>query len=138
MTRIIDSSGGKTYPFAMKKSLTTTIVLIILPLFLQTCSDALSNDYAGEVTLEVKGENLEIHNGSSHPIYYFAVETGTASVIKWTPISTNENRIKAKYTRLISLDNISGYKPGSTILFYYWSEKEPGSENISLKKIDTP
>lgn len=121
----------------MKGTIPFIIILLFIG-FLSSCSDSIADLSTDDITLNVKSENLEIRNHLRQPIYYFAVESGTAAVIKWAPFSTNENRVNAKSIRQVTLDEIHGYQPGKTILFYYWSDVEPDTENIKFKKLETP
>ncbi len=101
------------------------------------CSDGLLGIGSGEVEAKVNEKELEVHNNLNGSIYYFAVERGTAAVISWAPLSEERNEVKARHTRKISLDDIIGYKKGKEILFYYWAQKEPGSDDIKNMVIQT-
>ena len=113
------------------------LFLVALLLLLNSCSDSVSDLETDHISIQVESEDLQIKNNFNHSVYYFAVESGVAALINWAPISSEENRVKPKSVRPVSLDEIHGYKPGKTILFYYWSEKEPSSENIKFRRLET-
>jgi hypothetical protein len=115
---------------------------ILLPLFIILsflafwgCSDSVSDLNTKDVSLFIDSADLNIRNNFSHPIYYFAVESGVAAQINWAPISTEENRVKARGMKSLPLDSINAYDHGDEIIFYYWSKKEPGNDNIKYQRV---
>lgn len=119
------------------KKVHTTLLIILSFFILSSCADSVSDLNTKDISISYNNETLEIRNNFNHPIYYFAVESGIAAAIQWAPISSKENRIKSRNTKRISLDEIHAAEPGDEILFYYWSKKEPGNNNIKFQKVET-
>ena len=112
-------------------------LLLLIGLIFVSCSESVSDLNTNDVIVSVEGEDLTIQNNFNHSIYYFTVEAGTAASIQWAAISTNENRVKSRSTKRITLDQIYRYEPGAEIIVYYWSEKEPSNNNIKFQRIET-
>lgn len=113
------------------------ILFVLSCLFIVSCSDSVSDLNTKDVFVTTDNDNLTIRNNFNHSIYYFAVESGVAAQILWAPVSTEENRVKSRSTKQISLNEIHAFEPGDEILIYYWSKKEPGNNNIKFQRIET-
>lgn len=101
------------------------------------CSDSLSDLKSDDIRIKMDDNTLTIQNNFNHSIYYFAIESGAAAATLWTPLNTEENRMRPNHKKRIPVNDISGYAPGKTILFYFWAKENPGSNEIKFRRVET-
>lgn len=106
-----------------------------LLLLLISCTAFLDN--ADGVSGTWKNKKVMIENGTTSSIYYFAVEQGTLEVINWAPHSSNENKIESFSNLGIDESEIYGFEKGKTVIFFYWSVKDPKSDQIESLAVKT-
>ncbi len=101
-----------------------------------SCSDHPADVKPGDIQIEATETALKVLNGGERAIYYFAVERNLAARINWAPVSEKENEIKAGQSKQILFEDM-GVKQGDQVLFYYWTAKEPESEDIRSILVET-
>lgn len=69
------------------------MTLFLLTPLLHSCSDNLASINEDEIIVFILDNRIDVKNHFSQPIYYFAVESGSAAVLHWAPASTDENEI---------------------------------------------
>ncbi len=86
------------------------------------------------VSVTKMNNQLKITNNSSNPIYFFAVEQETASLINWNPLF-GDNIIEKKSFTIINysrIENQSGKQLGTdnNVIVYYWDTTDKTNPNI--------
>ena len=80
---------------------------------------------AGSVTVVAGDGAIEIRNGTERPIFTFAVERTTATLIDWAPCLPLPNvrcagGVDAGQTLHVPYQSINGYDPGEKEAIVYW------------------
>ena len=94
------------------------------------CSDMFSDGYSEQVTSKINNDKLITYNNSSSTIYSIAMDQEFAASANWTPVSNAENAIQPRASKEVLLSTLTYNKPDSDIVVYYWTSKDPNSDDI--------
>lgn len=110
---------------------------LLLTLLMAGCSGTFSDFEDDMVEGRVTGSSLIVANTGPVPVYYFVIEREALAMVYWTAQSSEDNKIGARKTRSIPLDEIYGYEKGKELVFFYWTGQNPGAEELTSIVIQT-
>jgi len=90
---------------------------------LVACSTSTLLDHAGILTVVPAPGSVTLANNGPDPIFYFAIEQATASLLAWAPCVSPSApcRRVLPQSRVQLLDSaIQGYQPGATEALVFW------------------
>ena len=123
-----------TRELRMHAHLARRLVQVVIAVALGTaCQSPVELD--GKVAASVVGSSLRIENGTSDPVYYFAVERQTAAAINWAPCVERPQcpSIRAGSAATIALTDVSGFDSTSEEVLVYWWHRIPGTRLLSAR-----
>jgi len=83
---------------------------------------AMCGSPTGPVEVTVRAPSVRIRNATDRPVYYTAIERGSAALIDWVPCTTPPScsTVAPHAERLVPFDQIAGYEAGEMEAIVYW------------------